>query len=329
MYPFYRVVSQIWIERTFYSLFPIWRLWFQRQNWPDCNVVHAIMGYGTEPFARAGKNTLKVLDCQNSHPTSYYGFWQRECDLWCPGEKVPIPQWMFSRMNREVQRADVLLCPSEFVQDTMVRNGAAPEKCLISPFGVDTSNFKPRSEIPKSPRFISVGTICVRKGHQYLFRAFEMVQKQLPGAELICVGQYKSDFRKERPNWEGRFTHYPSLNHEQLAKLLGTCTAFVMTSVEEGFARVIPESMAAGLPVIASYETGATTLVRDGVEGFIVPATNPERIAAAMLAVANDHALCERMGRAAYARGAVQNTWQDYGDRLLAEYANRLKVLSG
>lgn len=324
MYPLYRSVPQIWIERALYAFFPIWRSWFMRQPWPNPRVVHAIMGYGTEPFARAGKAALKVVDCPNSHPTSYRGYWQRECDLWCPGEKVPIPQWMFARMNRELHQADVVLCPSVFVRDMIVQNGVEEDKCFISPFGVDTSIFKPRTEVPKSPRFISVGTICLRKGHQYLFRAFEQVKRQLPGAELICVGGYKVDFRRERPKWEGRFTHYPSINHEELAKLLPTCTAFVLTSVEEGFARVISEAMAAGLPIIASNETGATTLVRDGVEGFIVPATGPQRIAAAMLKVANDPALCERMGRAAYERGAERNTWQDYGDRLLEEYQKRL-----
>jgi hypothetical protein len=43
-----------------------------------------------------------------------------------------------------------------------------------------------------------------------------------------------------------------------------------------------------------------------------------------MLRVARDGELCQRMGEAAYKKGAVRNTWQDYGDRLLAEYARRL-----
>ena len=51
--------------------------------------------------------------------------------------------------------------------------------------------------MPPKPRFIIVGTICLRKGHHYLFRAFEMVKKQLPEAELICVGDYKIDFKRQ------------------------------------------------------------------------------------------------------------------------------------
>ena len=325
MKPFYHGASQIWEEKSFYAFFPIWKRWLSSQSFPECNVVQAIMGFATEPFDRAEKTgALKVLDCPNSHPTSYYGYWQRECDLWCPGEKVPVPRWMFARMNRELERADVILCPSLFVRDSMVANGIRPEKCFVNPFGVDLSIFKKRENMPATPKFIAVGTICLRKGHQYLFRAFEQVKKQLPGAELICVGNLKSDFRKEWPRWQGTFTHIPHLPHHELAALLQSGTAFVFPSQEEGFARVIVEAMAAGLPILASHESGATTLVDDGVEGFIVRGRDPQHNAGAMLRVAGDPELCRHMGEAAHKKGALRNTWQDYGDRLLAEYQKRL-----
>jgi glycosyltransferase involved in cell wall biosynthesis len=325
MKPFYHCAPQIWTERAFYAFFPIWRWWLKRQAWPACRVVQAPMGYATEPFDVAEQmGVLKVVDCPNSHPLTYHGFWQRECDLWCPGEKVPIPQWMFARMERELARADLVLCPSTFVRDTMVANGVPAEKCFVSPFGVDTSVFVPRANVPPVPRFISVGTICLRKGHQYLFRAFEQVKRVLPSAELICVGDVKVDFRREWPRWQGTFTHHPHLSHPELAALLPQCTAFVLPSVEEGFARVITEAMAAGLPVIATHESGATTLVEDGIEGFIVRGRDPRHIAEAMIRVATDAELNQHMGEAAYKKGAMKNTWQDYGDRLLAEYAKRL-----
>lgn len=322
--PFYHLAPQIWTEHAFYASFPIWKHWFLRQTFPDCNVVQAIMGFATEPFDVAEKiGALKVVDCPNSHPTSYYGFWQRECDLWCPGENVPIPRWMFARMNRELERADVILCPSTFVRDSLLLNGVPEEKCFVSHFGVDTSIFRPRESVPTKPRFIATGTICVRKGYQYLLQAFEIVKKQLPDAELICVGGYKTDFRIQRQKWEGTFTHYEHLKHAELSELMKTCTAFVFPSCEEGFARVIPEAMAAGLPIIATHESGATTLVSNECEGFIVT-RNPREIADAMIKTATDPELCQRMGHAAHLKGAVKNTWQDYGDRLLAEYSRRI-----
>ena len=324
MKPFYHFAPQILREKMFYAFFPLWRAWIKSQSIPPCNVIQAIMGYGTELFNKCGDDVLKVVDCPNSHPTSYYGFWQRECDLWCPGEKVPIPQWMFARINRELDRADLILCPSTFVKDTMISNGIPEAKCFVNPFGVDSQLFKPRSLIPTTPKFICVGTICVRKGYQYLFQAFELVKKRLPEAELICVGQYKTDFRRERPRWEGAFRHIPNLSHSNLAALLQTCTAFVFPSQEEGIARAQIEALAAGLPVIGTHEGGATTLVRDGVEGFIVRGRDPHHIAEAMIRVTLDTELNLKMGKAAFEKGALKNSWQDYGDRLLDAYAQRL-----
>ena len=326
MLPFYFCTPQIWSERMFYAFLPIWKAWFRARPLPACNVVQAITGFATEPFDEAERiGALKVADCPNSHPVSYYGFWQRECDLWCPGEKVPIPQWMFARMNRELDRADMIIVQSKFCKESMIYNGIPPEKVMVNPMGVDVSIFKPRSAVPAKPRFISVGTICLRKGHQYLFPAFEIVKRRLPEAELICVGDYKQDFRKVQPKWAGTYTQYQSLSHPRVAELLRSCTAFVFPSQEEGIARAQVEALACGLPVVGTHEGGATTLVEDGVEGFIVRGRDPAHIAEAMIRLAEDRELNRHMGEAAYQKGAVNNTWQDYGDRLLAEYRRRLR----
>ncbi|MGI8959782.1 MAG: glycosyltransferase family 4 protein [Bryobacteraceae bacterium] len=326
MMPFYLWTPQIWVERAFYALFPIWKAWLALQKFPRCNVVHAMIGFATEPFDRAERTgALKVLDCPNSHPLTYYGFWQRECDLWCPGERVPIPSWMFARMNRELERADVIIVQSKFCRESMLWNKIPATKIIVQPMGVDTAIFKQRPAVPDKIRFVCVGTICLRKGHQYLFRAWEIVKRSLPTAELICVGAYKTDFRKERPRWKGRFTHHQRLSHAEIASLLGKATAFVFPSQEEGIARAQMEALACGVPVIGTHEGGATTVVDDGVEGFIVNGRNPQEIAAAMLLIAENSSLNEKMGKAAYEKGGVSNTWQDYGDRLLREYTARIQ----
>jgi len=151
------------------------------------------------------------------------------------------------------------------------------------------------------------------------------VKQQLPEAELICVGQYKHDFRKEKSKWAGTFTHLPSLTQPQVAELLRSSTAFVFPSQEEGIARAQIEALACGLPVIGTHQGGATTVVEHGVEGFIVSGREPAAIAEAMVKLAQDRELNSRMGDAAYEKGAEGNTWQDYGDRLLAECGRRLE----
>ena len=114
-----------------------------------------------------------------------------------------------------------------------------------------------------------------------------------------------------------------SLLHLMIHAFHGTAQ-FQYDAWEEGFARALSEAMAAGLPIIATPQSGATTLVRDGVEGLIVPARDPGKLAEAILRLARDIEPSRRMGQAAYLRGSARNTWQDYGDRLLEECKRRL-----
>jgi glycosyltransferase involved in cell wall biosynthesis len=318
MKPFYHLAPMGLTQKAAMALLPIWGSWISRQRAEPFDVAYTIMGHGTELFDVAERTgALKVMDASSSHPTSFYGFWQRECDLWCPGARVGIPRWIFARANRELERADLILCPSKFVRDSMLYNGISESKCVLNPYGVDTREFTPRSEVPTKPRFICVGAICLRKGHQYLFRAFEKVRRVLKDAELVCAGGYAPDFRRERPRWEGSFRHYENLPAAGVAKLLREATAFVFPSNEEGFARAIIEAMASGLPIIATHESGATTLVDDGVEGWIVRGRDVDQLADAMIKTASDREANARMGRAAHQRGAQKNDWGDFAERTL------------
>jgi glycosyltransferase involved in cell wall biosynthesis len=316
--PFYHLTSAGFSQKVHYALYPVWQFWFRRQRPPFFDVAYSIPGQATELFDLADKaGALKVIDSVNSHPTSAYGYWQRECDLFSPGTVPTIPRWIFARANRELERADLILCPSEFVRDSMIYNGIPRGKCELNPYGVYPSEFSPRQRIPDRPRFVCVGLIGLRKGQQYLFRAFEKVRKRLPDAELICVGRPFSDFKREWRRWKGTFQHYEGIPQKQLAEILSSATAFVLPSNEEGFAKAVIEGMASGLPVIATHESGATTIVRDGQEGFIVRARDVDQIAEAMIKIATDREANERMGRAAYARATVSNTWDDFAGRMI------------
>ncbi|MEO5713795.1 MAG: glycosyltransferase family 4 protein [Luteolibacter sp.] len=329
--PFYHLPFSNLEEKMRWWNLPFYDAWMAGQSLPEgVNVVQGPMGSCQALFSladRSGRNVLKVFDAPNSHPTSQFGYWQRECDLYAPGYRIPIPDWVRSRINREIETADLVLCPSNFVKDTMITNGVPEEKCFISHFGVNTEIFQKRSALPSRPRFICVGSLTLRKGQQYLFRAFEKVKEVLPQAELVCVGGVRADFTGEMKKWKGSFIHHQSVSHVELAKMLSDCTAFVMPSLEEGFARVISEAMAVGLPILASYESGATTVVRDGVEGIIIRPRDIHGIAEAMLRVARNPDENLAMGEAAYLAGGKSNTWADYAGRLHHEYNRRLNTI--
>ena len=62
MKPFYELTPKYYWEKAFYGFLPAWSQWVKTRPLPDCNVVHAIMGFGTEIFDRAEKTgALKVM----------------------------------------------------------------------------------------------------------------------------------------------------------------------------------------------------------------------------------------------------------------------------
>lgn len=324
--PFFRMGAGIG-ESALLALFPIWKIWLQRQTFPRCDAVHAVMAYATEAFDHAERiGALKVLDASNSHPTSFHGFWQREIDIWSPGRKVNLPRWIFTRANREIERADVVLCASTYVRDTMLYNGVPESKLAVNPFGVDLETFVAREQVPAKPRFLFVGSLTLRKGLQYLIPAFERLRAEFPDAELILCGTvYSPDFDRLFEKWRHLFTHHRGLPHAELSSLMRSCTAFVFPSIEEGFARVIAEAMASGLPIIATHNSGATTVVEDGKEGIIVPTGSPDAVYQAMQQMIQRPDLCERMGKAAAARMARGGSWADYARRLVEVYARHIR----
>jgi len=90
---------------------------------------------------------------------------------------------------------------------------------------------------------------------------------------------------------------------------------FLLPSLCEGSATAVYEALAAGLPVITTENTG--TVVRDGIEGFIVPVCDAEAIATAVRALADNPELRRTMSANALLR-AAEHTVESYGERLLA-----------
>jgi len=101
---------------------------------------------------------------------------------------------------------------------------------------------------------------------------------------------------------------------EALLREMSEADVFVFPSLFEGFALVILEAMATGLPVITTSNTAGPDLIEDGKEGLIVPAGDVEALQTAMESLLNDPERARAMGRAAHEK-AKEYTWERYGER--------------
>jgi glycosyltransferase involved in cell wall biosynthesis len=78
---------------------------------------------------------------------------------------------------------------------------------------------------------------------------------------------------------------------------------------------VIPQAMACGLPVICTENTGGRDIVRDGLDGFIIPIRNIDILSKRIVELYKNHNLRKKMSENAIGRVAENFSWADYGRR--------------
>ena len=136
-------------------------------------------------------------------------------------------------------------------------------------------------------------------------------------AELWLVGQISADIRPVLRE----YAELPGVRYvghvAEPSDLYQQASVFVFPTLEEGSALVTYEALACGLPVITTLNAGS--IVRDGVEGIIVPIRDVDGLATAMGRLCGDDDLRKEMGLEARRR-AETFTWKRYGDSLVDRY---------
>ena len=223
-----------------------------------------------------------------------------------------------ARKSRELDLAEIVICPSAFVFDSLPEKVRASKKCLVAPFGsptVETADRSYNTHRTQSGRlrFLFAGALTQRKGLADLFAAMKLVGAK--EAELVVMGSPilpMSFYRSECPE----LIYEPPRAHADVLRLMRSCDVLVLPSIVEGRALVQQEAMACGLPLIATRNAGGEDLIVEGKTGFLVPTGAPEAIAEKIVWFLQNRALLPAMSVAARAK-AAELTWPDYGEKIL------------
>jgi glycosyltransferase involved in cell wall biosynthesis len=224
---------------------------------------------------------------------------------------VTTPDWIVERHEAEIREADGIMVPSDYVRDTLTARGAAPEKIVVLPYGVDIDRFRPAAS-PRHDgfRILFVGHLSQRKGILYLLEAVKRLN--LPGAELVLVGKMIGPETAFAP-YRGVFRHVTHVPYHEVHRLFQEADIFVYPSLHEGSAFATYEALASGLPIVTTKNAGS--VARDGQEGFIVPIRDVEALMERIERLYRDRNLRAAMAAAARQR-AAEFTWAHYRARL-------------
>jgi phosphatidyl-myo-inositol alpha-mannosyltransferase len=192
--------------------------------------------------------------------------------------------------------------------------------------GVDVRAFahpgRPVQGLPAGPKILWVNRLDPQKGFEIMLRAFERLASEVGEAHLLVAGDGRDRalLRSLPRQLRSRILRLGTVPHEELPRYHAAADVFVAPATgQESFGIVLVEAMAAGVPVVASDIAGYREVVRDGVDGLLVPPNDPIALAAAIRRILSEPELAASLKDAGRSR-AEAFSWLAVAPRLEAVY---------
>jgi glycosyltransferase involved in cell wall biosynthesis len=281
---------------------------------PDA--VYCYEGGALETFREARRLGIKTIYEQSSS----YWYWVRDL-LKQEAERSPALVGLLPNLadseehlrwkDEELRLADIVFVASEHVRRTLA--GVVPdEKIHVVHYGAPA--IQQREQMATDParplRVLFVGVLVQHKGIGYLLDA---VDRLGPQVELTLIGRrFHANSRVDEACRRWRW--FETLSHNQVLDIMMESDVLVLPSLGEGFGLVVTEALACGLPVIVTPNVGASDMIHDGREGFVVPICSADLIAEKLQALYRDRELLAGMSRQAQVT-AANNSWTNYRAR--------------
>ncbi len=259
-----------------------------------------------------GRTVVTEFYSMPSRREIYRDEWRRFPELEDEPDDAYV-NWYAEKQRQVCRVTDWAIAPSQHVIDDLTGNfGFPPERCFVVPYAVHETWLEMQNE-PAPGRVLFVGLAGMGKGIHYAGMAQQLLND--PRIAFRIVGWASERVRAHRLCQRLNFVGF--VPRTEVREEFRRADIFILPSLFEGSAEVTYEALASGLPVITTPAAGS--VVRDGIEGFIVPERDPNALAERIRQLMNDRALRERMSAAAKER-ARHFTWKQYGERLRAVF---------
>jgi glycosyltransferase involved in cell wall biosynthesis len=220
-------------------------------------------------------------------------------------------EWLY---RRALANTDTVVAVCEAARSDAVRRGIVPmAKTRVVPNGIQIGGFQVASltmrqrlqdllGLPANTRLIgTVGRLNWAKDQAGLIQAFARVNRELPHTALLLIGDGElRKYLEVRAAEEGVTDRVHFLgDRNDVHELLQCLDLFVLSSISEGYSLALLEAGATALPIVATDVGGNGEIVRDGETGYLVPASDPTRLAQAMLYLLRNPSHAQALGKSA------------------------------
>jgi colanic acid/amylovoran biosynthesis glycosyltransferase len=223
-------------------------------------------------------------------------------------------------------------CVSRAIATAAAEYGLEPSKVFINHPSVDIEAFRPSSR-PDATRespftIVSSGRLHWVKGHEFgLMAARRLVEKGLSFRYVIVGDGPKKDellFMVKSMRLEDVIELPGHLPRDDIRRILQGADVFLLTSLAEGVSNSVLEAMAMEVPVVATDVGGMSELVRDGIDGYLVPPCDDKAMAERLERLFNDAQRRRQMGLSGRERVIESFNLDSYLSRFISCYESIL-----
>ncbi|MGA3070460.1 MAG: glycosyltransferase [Terracidiphilus sp.] len=208
-------------------------------------------------------------------------------------------------LRQKVVHAKFVLCISDFCRSQLMRV-SAPEhwdKMRVVRMGVDPDVFLPMRPRPVAEHpleILCVGRLVPSKGQLILLRACAILLSKgyLHRVRLVGAGPDREHLQACAQQMGIEAIFEGAKSHAEIRQLLGRADIFALASFAEGVPVALMEAMAMEVPCVSTGIAGIPELIRDGLDGLLVPASSAIALAAALERLAEEPLLRRSLGLA-------------------------------
>lgn len=247
------------------------------------------------------------------------------------GTYDPRLTWFYLLVTRPAYRgAALVVALSPHMRDLAMRGGAAPERVVVIPNGIDPAEIGLDEWAVPAPRapsdrleLLYVGRLSVEKGVDVLIAAAGLLKAAGVAFRLRLVGggPEEGHLRAQvaQLQLDRDVAFLGPVSRLSLGPLYQSADVVCVPSRSESLPTVALEAMTAGVAVVGSAIGGIPSIIEEGVSGLLVPSETPQALAAALQRLGHAPSLMRCMGEAGQRRIVREFNWPDIGATLARE----------